>query len=101
MLPPLWTRIKEGSMNIHLKYCQVVVLLLAGLSSPVAQAAEKYTLKEKCAVADQWRTTLSLQLSGNLQTRSGDKVLTLTLAAQADHQFPERVLSVDDAGQAT
>jgi hypothetical protein len=88
-------------MKTYLKHCQWVLLLLVGLATPCAEAAEKYSLKEKFAVADQWRTNLSLQLSGNLQMRSGDKVLALTLAAQADHQFPERVLNVDEAGQAT
>jgi hypothetical protein len=73
------------------------LFLLAGTSA--AQAADKYLLKEKWELGDQWRTTLAFQLNGELQMRSGEKVLTLALAAQAEHRFAERLLGVDAAGQ--
>jgi hypothetical protein len=74
--------------------------LLLGVSTVrTATAADKYTFKEKYEVGDQWQTSLTLQLDGNLLMRSGEKVLNLTLKARAEHQFPERLLNLDSAGQ--
>jgi hypothetical protein len=63
----------------------------------MAQAADKYLLKEKWEAGEQCQTTLSLQFNGEMQMRSDEKVLTLALGAQAEHRFPERVLSVDES----
>lgn len=72
----------------------VLVLTVTGV-----QAADKFHLKEKLGVGDQWQIALELKLAGDLLVRSGDKITTLNLSAVARHQFPERALDVDAEGK--
>lgn len=83
------------------KWHKLAVLSVFALTVVTAglHAAEKLNLKEKIAVGDQWHVALDLKLGGDLMVRSGDKTVTLTLAASAQHQFPERVLNLDDGNR--
>jgi hypothetical protein len=76
--------------------------MLAGLcvlwAAGAVSANEPYTLREKAAVGDQWRTELAMRLTGQVFVRSGERVVTLELSATAHHQFPERITRVDAAG---
>ena len=76
-----------------------LAVLLGVLITDAAAAADKYPLKEKYEVGDQWCTSLTLKINGTLQMQSGEKVLELTLNAAAEHEFPERLLGVDPSGQ--
>lgn len=83
------------------KWRKLVVLSVFVLTAVTAglHAAEKFHLQEKIAVGDQWHVALDLKLGGDIMVRSGDKTVTLTLAATAQHQFPERVLNLDEANR--
>lgn len=60
--------------------------------------AQTYSLVESPQVGDCCRVQLSLKLEGELRVNRQDKVVPLKLLAQADHQFPERVLALDAKG---
>ena len=60
---------------------------------------EKVELVEKARVDDQCRVEMDLKLSGQIHIKNGDKTVSLKLAANAEHRFPERVLAVDAEGK--
>ncbi len=63
-----------------------------------AWAEEKHALREKIEVGDVCRFEMGMELQGDIQLKSSDKIVTLKLQASAKHQFPERVLGVDGEG---
>jgi hypothetical protein len=70
-------------------------VLLAGAATAPAQT---YSLKEIVKPDDCFRVRLEMNLSGALKVSRGGVPASLPLSAKASHEFPERVLAVDEQG---
>lgn len=68
----------------------------AALVGPVG--AQTYPLKEEVKPGDSYRARLTMSLKGEIRVTRDDKPQKLSLSAEATHEFPERVLTVGDAG---
>jgi hypothetical protein len=56
---------------------------------------DKVLLKEDHQPGDAWRIKLAMELTGQLQMKSGEKLIFLELRATAKHRFHERLIGVD------
>jgi hypothetical protein len=72
-----------------------VVVLLAGAG---AATAETYPLTEQVKAGACFHVRLEMSLSGAIKVSRDGKPESLTLTAQATHDFSERVLAVGDKG---
>jgi hypothetical protein len=77
----------------------LAVLVALGLFTS-GVPAQRCKLHEPLAAGDCFRVELSLELTGEMHFKRGDKKKTVPLEASATHHFNERVLSVDKSGQA-
>lgn len=73
----------------------VWVLWLAPLAATQAQT---YRLIEKPQAGDYNRYRLDMNLVGEIRVARDGEIVPLQLTATANHEFPERILAVDDRG---
>src|SRR5262245_25935446 len=71
-----------------------LVLVLAA-----AAPAQEVTLAEPLKAGDCFKVDLDMKLAGQMRFQRDGKVTPLKLTAQANHVFPERVLSVGKDGR--
>jgi hypothetical protein len=57
--------------------------------------AQKYTLAEKPKAGECFRINLGMTLKGEIRVSADGKATTIPLEAQAEHEYPERILAVN------
>jgi hypothetical protein len=86
---------KEGKDMAVLRILGVVISLLVSVAVGRAQT---YSLTETPQVGVCYRLKLGMKLSGEIRVSKDGQRVPLKLAATAEHEFPERILSVAKTG---
>ena len=79
---------------------RVFVAAAVLLAAASAVRCETYLLAEASQAGDCFHVTIDMKLTGEIRVRKGDGVAKMTLAANASHDFQERVLAAGADGLA-
>ncbi|MBL8795700.1 MAG: hypothetical protein JNM56_17475 [Planctomycetia bacterium] len=75
-----------------------LAILCVVLAATRPALAQDYTLTETLQPGDCCQLKLSMKLTGEWRVQREDKIVGVPLQASATHEFPERILRLDDAG---
>jgi hypothetical protein len=68
------------------------------LGAVQAAQAQTYALSESARVGDCQRVHLDMKLSGVMKLNQSGKLISINIEASAEHEYPERILSVGVSG---